>query len=212
MTERDRFVIAAASDAVSGLTRLPVNMEALCRSRGVRLLPASAFAEQGLPGERLFPLWGNRDGVVLRRERLHVICYNDAVPPARRRFTLAEELMHILLGHTLDADFSVFGQCWAEETYQRYEREAKHGAAMLLLPPPVYSRLRGSLTPERIGAVCGVSKSCARTAARRYEEHEQELRRLFTASPPPFEAEPAPWPPRPVRRALDVWPENSGML
>ena len=91
--------------------------------------------------------------------------------------------MHLLLGHTADRRFAVASQSYDEELYARYEAEAKHGACMLLIPPTVYFRYRELYGTAGVARLCRVSHACAWTAARYYEENEEELRALFTAEP-----------------------------
>lgn len=184
MTEREKRVVRLANELVSrhALT-LPVDVAALCPLYGARLIPLSELEAEGLDSETVFALWGNRDGVAMASHRGRTIGYNDRAAEKRIRFTLAEELMHLLLGHTADSRFSVAEQSYDAETYARYESEAKRGACMLLVPPTVYFRYRALYGVGGIARLCRVSHACAWTAAQYYEQNEQELRALFTAHP-----------------------------
>lgn len=184
MTERDRRVVRLADELVRrhSLT-LPVAVERICPLYGARLLPLSELTARGMDAETVFACWGNRDGVAMQSRSVRTIAYNDRTAVNRIRFTLAEELMHLLLGHASDGRFSVARQLYDEETYALYEAEAKHGAAMLLLPPTVYFRYRERLSLASIAQLCQISRACAWTAAQYYEQNETELRALFTASP-----------------------------
>ncbi len=184
MTERDRRVVRLADELVRrhGCT-LPVDVAALCPLYGARLMPLSELEARGLAAEEVFAVWGNRDGVAMASRRGRAIGYNDRAAEKRIRFTLAEELMHLLLGHTADSRFAVSAQSYDEATYALYEAEAKHGACMLLIPPTVYFRYRALYGLAGIARLCRVSEACAWTAARYYEQNETELRALFTAHP-----------------------------
>ena len=184
MTERERAVVRLADELVRrhALT-LPVAVERICPLYGARLLPLSELTDRGMDAETVFACWGNRDGVAMQSRRGRTIAYNDCAAPNRIRFTLAEELMHLLLGHAADGRFSVARQRYDDATYALYESEAKHGAAMLLLPPTVYFRYRERLGLSAIARLCRISRACAWTAAQYYEQNEAELRVLFTASP-----------------------------
>ena len=184
MTEREKEVVRLADELVRrhGLT-LPVDVAALCPLYGARLYTLSELERCGMDSETVFALWGNRDGVAMASRRGRSIGYNDRAAEARIRFTLAEELMHLLLGHTEDPRFFVGEQSYDEETYARYEAEAKHGACMLLVPPTVYFRYRALYGPAAVARLCRVSRACAWTAAQYYEQNESELRALFTARP-----------------------------
>ena len=184
MTERDRRVVRLANELVRrhALT-LPVDVAAVCPIYGARLLSLSELEQKGLDAESVFAVWGNRDGVAMATRRGRTIGYNDRAAEKRIRFTLAEELMHLLLGHTEDERFRLGEQSYDAETYALYEAEAKHGACMLLVPPTVYFRYRELYGLGGIARLCRVSRACAWTAAQYYDENEKELRALFTARP-----------------------------
>ena len=184
MTERDRRVVRLANELVRrhALT-LPVDVAAVCPIYGARLLSLSELEKKGLDAEAVFAVWGNRDGVAMASRRGRTIGYNDRTAEKRIRFTLAEELMHLLLGHTEDERFRLGEQSYDAETYALYEAEAKHGACMLLVPPTVYFRYRELYGLGGIARLCRVSRACAWTAAQYYDENEKELRALFTARP-----------------------------
>ena len=184
MTERDRFVVRTADELVRrhGLT-LPVDVAALCRHYGARLVTLSELERRGMSREAVFAVWGNRDGVAMASRRGRTIGYNDRAAEKRIRFTLAEELMHLLLGHTEDERFRLGEQSYDAETYALYEAEAQPGACMLLVPPTVYFRYRELYGVGGIARLCRVSRACAWTAAQYYDQNEKELRALFTARP-----------------------------
>ena len=184
MTEREKQIARLANELVRrhALT-LPVDVAALCPLYGARLVSLSELEAKGLESEAVFAVWGNRDGVAMASRRGRTIGYNDRAAEKRVRFTLAEELMHLLLGHTEDVRFRVDAQSYDAETYARYETEAKRGACMLLIPPTVYFRCRELYGLAGIARLCRVSRACAWMAARYYDENESELRALFTARP-----------------------------
>ena len=184
MTEREKRVVRLANELVRrhALT-LPVDVAAICPVYGARLLSLSELEKKGLDAEAVFAVWGNRDGVAMASRRGRTIGYNDRAAEKRIRFTLAEELMHLLLGHTEDERFRLCEQSYDAETYALYEAEAKHGACMLLVPPTVYFRYRELYGLGGIARLCRVSRACAWTAAQYYDENEKELRALFTARP-----------------------------
>ncbi len=184
MTASERAVVAVVNELVRKYVyRLPVDVAALCTLCGARLMPLSELTDRGMERSAVFAVWGNPDGVAMSSSTRWAIGYNDRAAANRIRFTLAEELMHLLLGHTEDERFALARQSYDEESYQRYEAEAKHGASMLLVPPSVYFRYRTVCAPAALARLCRVSTACVRTAARWYEENEDELRALFTAKP-----------------------------
>lgn len=184
MTAREIRVVRLADELVRRhALALPVPVERICAVYGARLLPLSELTARGMDAETVFACWGNRDGVAMESRAARTIAYNDRAAERRVRFTLAEELMHLLLGHASDERFSVATQRYDEKTYALYEAEAKHGAAMLLVPPTVYFRYRERFSLSTIAHLCHVSRACAWTAAQYYEQNEAELRALFTAQP-----------------------------
>lgn len=181
MNDRNRRVILAVNHLVShNIVSMPVNVVAICHAYGVQLISASDYMHRGLDPTIIFEVWGNSDGTSFSSGNSHVINYNDSMPLNRQRFTIAEELMHIVLGHTRDARFNVFLQSYTEEVYAMYEQEAKHGAAMLLMPPSLYFRLRARYGLDQLAKLCHISNACAWTAAQYYMENEDDLRELFT--------------------------------
>ena len=184
MTEREKRVVRLSDELVRrhGLT-LPLDVAALCPLYGARLLSLSELEARGMDREAVFAVWGNRDGVAMASRRGRTIGYNDRAAENRIRFTLAEELMHLLLGHAADPRFAVGEQSYDAETYALYEAEAKRGACMLLVPPTVYFRYRSRCGLDAIARLCRVSRACVWTAAQYYERNEKELRELFTARP-----------------------------
>lgn len=101
------------------------------------------------------------DAFTFRAGNRWVVAYRSDGNPARRRFTLAHELGHIVLAHpAMDA---------------AAEREADHFASCLLCPAPVLKEM-----PEKIAVKCFVSVAAARMAQRRrgYVEDEALLKRV----------------------------------
>lgn len=211
MTERDTLVIRTANYVIQrNVYRLPVNIMSVCCSYGIRLLPASEYIIRGMNPQILFGTWGNPDGSAVSLGDNHVINYNDMVPENRQRFTLAEELMHILLGHTKDHRFNAFAQTYPEEVYMQYESEAKHGAGMILVPPSVYFKYRAIYGLDQIAKLCRVSRACAYTVAKYYDQNEADLREHFTHKYIDCQTERLI--PKKSYRPLDVWPVNCAML
>lgn len=140
---------------------LPVDPLAIlraCQDTRVYTLEAAGDAL----GLSLHDLLRSEDAVTLRMPlggTLHyIVIYRVDGNPARKRFTLAHELGHRLLGHT--------GSTPAEE------RAADVFASHLLCPEPVVRRLSapsadGADPADRLAVACYVSRTCARMALRR---------------------------------------------
>lgn len=91
------------------------------------------------------------DALTFRQGERWLVCYRGEGNPARRNFTLAHELGHILLKHAGGpAD----------------EAEADHFASCLLMPEPVRQalRTRPDLTAEDAAALCYMTVAAVQTA------------------------------------------------
>ena len=137
---------------------LPVDMEALCHVYGGKLTTLEDCEAMGLDRARVVACMGNKDGVATRGKRGWGIIYDKNAPVNRLRFTLAEEFMHTVLGHTLDRRFNALDPTYDEEVYRAYEEEAKVAAGLLLIPPRTWRRCGGDAS---VGKACGVSVACA---------------------------------------------------
>lgn len=142
---------------------LPVDIEALCRMYGAKMTTVDEAVAMGLDRETLMSCMGNRDGVATRGRKGWGIIYNKNAPINRLRFTLAEEFMHTVLGHTLDPRFNALDPSYSEDVYRQYEEEAKVAAGLLLVPPRVWQRYGRVAGVGGVGKLCGVSDSCMYT-------------------------------------------------
>ena len=204
MTDREKRALKCVNHLLDHFVyKLPVEPYKIAKAYNIKMCSASYYAEQGMERDALFAIWGNSDGSAMSYGKQHVINYNNAMPYNRQRFTIAEELMHILLGHTRDKRFSVFSQDYSPDVYDEYEHEAKTAAGLLLMPLPVYFRYHPYRSLEAIANACMISNACAFTSMQYIVKNEAELRELSThkridcggiLAPQRF-------------AALDVWPE-----
>lgn len=96
-----------------------------------------------------------RDAVTIRKETnghpVYELFYYSHGDPRRRRFTLAHELGHIVLGHKMEAPWE--------------EKEADHFASQLLAPRPVFPILtihsHNMQNPETVSRLFGLSKAAS---------------------------------------------------
>lgn len=158
---------------------VPLDIIGLCKRIGVELVPLSDITDcTQLSAEEVFQIWGNRDGVVNACKGVYRISYNDYLSYTRRRFTLCEELAHIIYGHIEDADFNICRQSYAEEKYRQYEEEARLGAGLLLCPPRFYYAYEYFLTPENMARICNISLPCAQVRYETYKSGKAEITAL----------------------------------
>lgn len=157
---------------------VPVDISQLCIYCDVRLIPLSRMVDDGFKVSQVFGYWGNEDGTSTLCQGRGIIAYNDYQPEKRIRFTLAEEFMHIYLGHLNDSRFNMFSQDFDEETYLQYEAEAKTAAGMLLCPPKFYFTFEAELSPYALSRICRVSEACAMKTIADYTQFGELLKSL----------------------------------
>lgn len=179
MIDRTRYVLSTATEFIrKNVKSIPVDIFSLCVDCGVSLVPLSQMIRDGFDANVVFGLWGNPDGTSSLWKGKAVIAYNDSMPNNRVRFTLAEELMHILLGHLGDSRFNMFSQEFDEKTYAQYEHEAKMAAGMLLCPPKFFYTFEDELNPYWLSEFCSISESCAERTILDYRENRDRIKGL----------------------------------
>lgn len=143
---------------------IPLSIGPLCEKLGIKLVTLSQItAATGLMDNDVFDIWGNEDGVMQRYKRNYKISYNDHAQPGRVRFTLCEELSHVILGHTKDKEFDIFNQKYSSTKYDRYEEEARIGAGILLCNPRFFYYYQRILSPIDLADICCITLQCAKT-------------------------------------------------
>lgn len=178
MTDRELF--EAVNDLVERYVKYPpVDVVRLCQALGARMITFSQAVDAGMDPHALVECLGNKDGVALEGAHSWAIVYNKNAPLNRLRFTLAEELMHHVLGHTKDQSFVWHSQSYSDQTYLRYEHEAKRAASLLLIPPSVYYKYQSWYDTHKIALLCGVSDACMGRAAAWYDSADRELIELM---------------------------------
>lgn len=155
---------------------IPVDLTTLCRTAGVDLVPLSKLLrETDLNPSDVFSLWGNEDGAVHVHNGKHRIAYNDEAPPCRTRFTLCEEIAHIVYGHTQDPNFNMFSQSYNPQKYAQYDEEARLGAGFLICHPRFFYSYEQYLSPESLSTLCDISLSCARARHQIFTKYKEEI-------------------------------------
>ena len=141
---------------------LPLHIGNLCDSLGIELCPLSdIIAGTGLPEQALFDIWGNEDGAVMQFNGHNKIAYNDSLPRCRVRFTICEEISHVVLHHVEDSRFNAFNQSYGSRIYLEYEEEARIGAGLMLCQPQYFFPHRDLLTPSSVSYLCDITNKYA---------------------------------------------------
>ena len=109
------------------------------------------------------------DGFTIRKGKHHILCYNDSdtLPETRKRFTLAHELGHYVLGHRRDGE--------AEE------REANCFARNILAPRVL--AIKYGLNFDDYPLAFGISPTAAQICADKQEQDELYLSEILDTFP-----------------------------
>lgn len=174
--ERLREIIRVVNRVVDRYVyTLPVDIEALCHTFGARMTTIDDAVALGLDEDTVLKCIGNKDGVANEGRKVWGIIYNKNAPVNRLRFTLSEELMHHLLGHTKDPRFNAISPSYDHATYMKYEEEAKAAAGMLLVSPLLYHRFSRTLTKAGMAEMFGVSLPCLYVVSQLYEGQQRSV-------------------------------------
>lgn len=154
------------------VSSVPVDVKGIAERSGIALIPLTQIcAGTGMSPGEVYAIWGNQDGVANAHKGRYAVAYNDTVPEVRRRFTVAEELMHIFLGH-LSPEFNVYEQSYSDTLYRQCEKVAKVCAGMLLCPPKLYYTHEAYITAPTLAKLCEISEECAERAMSIYASPE----------------------------------------
>lgn len=157
------------------VTELPVNVGQICRHYGWRLTSYRA-GQKAIAALGLSDLTKQTDGFCLYSGGRYYIFYDDTMPRARQRFTVAHEIGHIMLGHIGNGQCTRINREPAEADAPE-ETQANQFAARILAPAWVLHSIH-ALTPAEIADVCEISMTAASFRAQRMELLEQRGRYL----------------------------------
>ena len=140
----------------AGISSLPISPEETAKRLGIKLVSYKTMTE--IYEISLRELYSkSRFGFSYREDGRFVIAVNEnSCGERRRRFTIAHEIAHCVLGHLSHA---------AENTVEN-EREADSFAAELLAPVCVL-RECGVSDADEISRLCGISKAAAEICRKR---------------------------------------------
>lgn len=160
----------------NNVTSLPIKVTAIARAYGLSCISYTQGKEL-IAGANLTHHAATTDGFLLRQGQRGIIFYNDQCSRQRCRFTVAHELGHWLLGHTLANDtYTVINrEPGAEDNPE--EQVANVFASRLLAPACVLWAL-DIHTPEGIAKLCDISLASGRFRSQRMKalyEREQEF-------------------------------------
>lgn len=142
-----------------GITRLPVDLNWVCRQLEVRHISYARYWAE-LP-----EIADQTDGMTFYKNGEPIILYDNRKSPNRVRFTVAHELGHLILGHVKTNQTEALRRGTAYQN-NRMETEANQFAMRLLAPACVLWGL-DLHNAEEIMEVCHISYQAARIRARR---------------------------------------------
>lgn len=141
------------------ISSLPVSLRSITDQAGIKVV-SDRSVNLLAPGER---------GRATQLGQSWLIIVNDEDPAPARRFTIAHELGHILLGHAVQKGYTGHIRSYRFVIKPQTESEADVFAARLLCPAVVLWAL-DIHTTEQIMAVCNVTRACARIRTERMNE------------------------------------------
>lgn len=166
------------------ITELPTPLEYICEQMGVELVPLSEILKKSNLNEKeVFECWGNKDGALsIYKSNANYkfkIGYNDKLFH-RSRFTIAEEIMHIVLKHYRYKNYYPnLNVIWNESRYQSHDECARIGAGMLLCPAPVFLQVPGILNVSDIQYLCDISWDCAEVRYKTMHRFKLEMKNHY---------------------------------
>ena len=135
---------------------LPVSLKKIARISGIKII-ANSVAHK-LPS--------NVNGMTIYQNNTFYIIFNDLLKASVCRFTIAHEIGHIVLKHTMTN--STYGLSFTSNKPIE-ESEADIFAIRLLAPACILHEI-GASTAEEIMKVCNISYSAASIRAERMQE------------------------------------------
>ena len=141
-----------------GVTRLPVDLNRICRLLEVRHIPYAKYWTE-LPS-----IADETDGMTFYRNGEPIILYDSRKSPGRIRFTVAHELGHLVLGHVKIIHVEPMSR--GGHISSRLEVAADQFAARLLAPACVLWGL-DLHSPKEIMDACHISRQAAEVRAKR---------------------------------------------
>ena len=134
------------------ITELPINIARIIQNNNIQLIKNSQIN-----------ILHQEDGICIYDGKWSIV-YNDSIKSVgRKRFTIAHELAHILLGHPLAFDKA------NNVLDKEYEKDADSFAIRLLSPACVLWGLDLRI-PDQIASTCQISRQAAIHRSKRMEE------------------------------------------
>lgn len=157
---------------------LPVDLNTICRKLKIRIMTYGQGAKI-IERANLGQIAPRTDGLTFYIGRTPFVLFDERMPPARAKFTVAHEVGHIILEHVQPGGVTATNR-EPHPGDAPEERAANQFAARLLAPACVLWGLDVH-TPEEIVALCHISRQAAQFRADRMDELYR--RNKFLTSP-----------------------------
>lgn len=156
-----------------GISSLPVRPSEICRHYNW-VLADYIDGKRSIDLLGLSGLTGKTDGFCTVTRNHTYVFYNSSLPVGRKRFTVAHEIGHLVLGHVGKGMATVENR---EPTgaERGEEQQANQFAARLLAPACVLHEI-GAIEPDEIQTLCGISNQAAKFGAERMRDLERRGR------------------------------------
>lgn len=153
-----------------GISSLPVRPSEICRHYNW-VLADYIHGKRSIDLLGLSELKEKTDGFCTVTENHIYIFYDSSLPIGRKRFTIAHEIGHLILGHVGPGTVTVENR-EPTGTERKEETQANQFAARILAPACVLHEV-GATTAEEIQRLCGISTQAAEYRAKRMKELER---------------------------------------
>lgn len=147
-----------------GVSRLPVDIDAICKKLDVRALSYDEGAEL-LQRAHLYRAVRDTDGLAFYLKDIPVALFNERQELSEVLFTVGHELGHIVLGHVKPMGAELPAYRLEDWNITREETAANRFAALLLAPPYVLWSMGVRKTGD-IMKLCKVPRQAAVYSAR----------------------------------------------
>ena len=216
-TRRLRAIATAAKVLLDcGITTLPVSLNTIVKRLGISCMTYQEMAlQKDCSVEDICREAGSMEGTASRMQGNLMVTYNDDRPEDRKRFTVAHEIGHIVLGHLnhIEGHTLKRGSCPLKH-FLFFEDEA-NDFARNLLAPPVAQELRQNQNVLTTQVIFGMSKTAASMRCMKIGHDIEVLKRsgLYSHQKEQFTDFVRAFPEGPVKenRCLDIRKKSCGV-
>lgn len=144
------------------ISALPISLGDISKGLSIPCVSYQALAKRRNCGiAEVCAAMDSMSGSALKINGKYHVAYNGDMPVARKRFTVAHEIGHIVLGHLESAEVRRLSrEALARAPGRAFEQEANDFARNLLAPPAAHE-MQAVKNIAKTSAIFGISKACA---------------------------------------------------